>query len=92
METARVEFQNDAKSILDRGAEVIRIEVEALQKLEESLDESFVEACHTILGAEGRVIVTGMGKSGQIGRKAAATFSATGTPASYVHPGEAGAR
>ena len=45
--------------------------------LEHALDESFVEACRTILDAKGRVIVTGMGKSGQIGRKAAATFSAT---------------
>jgi len=89
METARLEFQNDAKSILNRATEVIRIEVEALQKLAESLDETFVAACRTILDAKGRVIVTGMGKSGQIGRKAAATFSATGTPASYVHPGEA---
>lgn len=89
METARLDFHNDAKSILDRAAQVIRIEIEALQKLEAALDDNFVDACRAILGAKGRVIVTGMGKSGQIGRKAAATFSATGTPASYVHPGEA---
>lgn len=89
MTTARLEFKNDATTILRRGGEVIRIEVEALQKLEASLDDSFVAACHLILHTKGRVIVTGMGKSGQIGRKAAATFSATGTPASYVHPGEA---
>lgn len=84
-----LDIWNDASSILRRGTEVIRIEIDALLKLEESLDESFVAACRTILGAKGRVIVTGMGKSGQIGRKAAATFSATGTPATYVHPGEA---
>lgn len=89
MTTTHLEFKNDAKTILNRGAEVIRIEIEALQKLEASLGESFVAACRTLLAAKGRVIVTGMGKSGQIGRKAAATFSATGTPASYVHPGEA---
>jgi arabinose-5-phosphate isomerase len=80
-------WDNDA--ILSRGTEVVRIEKEALSLLEQSLDQSFVEACRTILAAKGRVIVTGMGKSGQIGRKAAATFSATGTPSFYVHPGEA---
>ena len=79
----------DSDGILARGGEVVRIERDALSMLEESLDESFVEACRTILEAKGRVIVTGMGKSGQIGRKAAATFSATGTPSFYVHPGEA---
>jgi len=89
MTTIQHETQNDAEAILRRGAEVIRIEVEALLKLEESLDENFITACRTILAAKGRVIVTGMGKSGQIGRKAAATFAATGTPATYVHPGEA---
>lgn len=80
---------SDSEAILARGAEVVRTEREALSLLEDALDESFVEACRTILGAKGRVIVTGMGKSGQIGRKAAATFSATGTPSFYVHPGEA---
>jgi len=81
--------REDSGGILARGAEVIRIETEALRLLENSLDESFVQACRMILDVQGRVIITGMGKSGQIGRKAAATFSATGTPASYVHPGEA---
>ena len=80
---------SDSEAILARGAEVVRTEREALSMLEHALDESFVEACRTILDAKGRVIVTGMGKSGQIGRKAAATFSATGTPSFYVHPGEA---
>lgn len=82
-------LQNDDRAIIARGAEVIRIEAEALNRLEESIDADFAEACRTILRAAGRVIVTGMGKSGQIGRKAAATFSATGTPSGYVHPGEA---
>ncbi|WP_241557351.1 KpsF/GutQ family sugar-phosphate isomerase [Croceibacterium ferulae] len=77
------------EAILARGAEVLQIESEALQSLRRSLDDSFVNACKTILAAKGRVVVTGIGKSGHIGRKAAATFSATGTPASYVHPGEA---
>lgn len=82
-------LRNDDTAIIARGTEVIRIEAEALNRLEQSLDDSFAEACRTILEAKGRVIVTGMGKSGQIGRKAAATFSATGTPSGYVHPGEA---
>jgi arabinose-5-phosphate isomerase len=89
MEAALINIKHDDEALLERAAEVIRIEIEALQQLEATLDDSFLAACRTILGAKGRVIVTGMGKSGQIGRKAAATFSATGTPASYVHPGEA---
>ncbi|BEV01859.1 KpsF/GutQ family sugar-phosphate isomerase [Novosphingobium olei] len=89
MQAGIINFQDNDNAILGRGTEAIRIEIEALQKLEQSLDSNFVEACRTIMAAEGRVIVTGMGKSGQIGRKAAATFSATGTPSFYVHPGEA---
>lgn len=89
MEPAGVLLHWDDNAILSRGAEVVRTEREALYLLEQSLDENFVEACRTILAAKGRIIVTGMGKSGQIGRKAAATFSATGTPSFYVHPGEA---
>jgi len=77
------------KSALSRGAEVIRSEAEALTLLADALDDTFVDACHAILGVRGRVVITGMGKSGHIGRKWAATFAATGTPAFYVHPGEA---
>lgn len=78
-----------ADSILRRGAEVIKIEADALGRLAESLDSTFVDACEAILETRGRVVVTGMGKSGHIGRKWAATLSATGTPAIYVHPAEA---
>jgi arabinose-5-phosphate isomerase len=78
-----------ADTILRRGAEVIAIEADALQLLASSLDESFVDACEMILACSGRVIVSGMGKSGHIGRKWAATLAATGTPAFYVHPAEA---
>lgn len=81
-------LQADA-DILARGAQTIEIEAKALQSLGTNLGDSFVQACRTILNANGRVVITGMGKSGHIGRKAAATFSATGTPAIYVHPGEA---
>jgi len=80
---------HDDTAILARGREVLQTEAAALETLCHSLDGSFTQACRTILAAQGRVVVTGMGKSGHIGRKAAATFSATGTPASYVHPGEA---
>jgi arabinose-5-phosphate isomerase len=78
-----------AEAIRRRGQEVIRIEAEALNLLADSLEESFVEACEAIMASHGRVVITGMGKSGHIGRKWAATMSATGTPAIYVHPAEA---
>ena len=80
----------DDEALLERGREVIRIEAEALHRLEDSLDGSFVMACRTILAASRRIVVTGMGKSGHIGRKLAATLSATGTPAMFIHPAEAG--
>jgi arabinose-5-phosphate isomerase len=78
-----------AESIIGRGSQVIRIEAEALNLLADSLQHSFVEACEAILSARGRIVITGMGKSGHIGRKWAATMAATGTPAIYVHPAEA---
>jgi arabinose-5-phosphate isomerase len=78
-----------AETLLKRGSEVIRIEAEALHLLANSLEYSFVEACEAIISARGRVVITGMGKSGHIGRKWAATMAATGTPAIYVHPAEA---
>ena len=62
---------------------------EAIGHLAASLDGDFTRAVETILGIEGRVIVSGMGKSGLIGRKIAATFASTGTPAQFIHPGEA---
>ncbi|MFB6349746.1 KpsF/GutQ family sugar-phosphate isomerase [Moraxella sp. ZJ142] len=68
----------------------IRTEQRALDLLIQELDERFVQACRTILACSGRVVVTGMGKSGHIGRKIAATFASTGTPAFFMHPGEAG--
>jgi arabinose-5-phosphate isomerase len=76
-------------AILRRGVEVINVEARALALLAESLTESFVEACEALLSCEGRIVVTGMGKSGHIGRKWAATLAATGSPAFYVHPAEA---
>jgi arabinose-5-phosphate isomerase len=75
--------------IVSRGQEVIQIEADALLLLARSLDDSFVAACEQILACPQRLIVTGMGKSGHVARKIAATFSATGTPAMYLHPAEA---
>ncbi|MBV1926328.1 MAG: KpsF/GutQ family sugar-phosphate isomerase [Rhodobacteraceae bacterium] len=68
---------------------VIRIEADALALLETSLNDEFDRAVDMILNVKGRVIVCGMGKSGHIARKMAATFASTGTPAQFVHPAEA---
>lgn len=75
--------------ILESAHRTFRMEREALATLEGQLSEEFVSACRLILDNHGRVIVTGMGKSGHIGNKIAATLASTGTPAFYVHPGEA---
>jgi arabinose-5-phosphate isomerase len=69
--------------------EVLNIEAAAVQALAARLDENFLHALDVILRCEGRVIVSGMGKSGHIARKIASTMSSTGTPAYFVHPGEA---
>ena len=67
----------------------IQCELETIQALQQHIDHTFATACEHILACQGRVIVTGMGKSGHIARKIAATFASTGTPAFFVHPGEA---
>lgn len=67
----------------------LQIEQAAIGGLQEKLDESFDRACELILACQGRVVVTGMGKSGHIAGKLAATLASTGTPAFFVHPGEA---
>ncbi|OGI49447.1 MAG: D-arabinose 5-phosphate isomerase [Candidatus Muproteobacteria bacterium RIFCSPLOWO2_01_FULL_60_18] len=71
------------------GREVIQLEADALQTLATRVDGQFAEACRLVLACQGRVIVTGMGKSGHIGGKIAATLASTGTPSFFVHPGEA---
>lgn len=78
-----------APRALDLAREVLRIEADAVQALATRLDGSFLRALEVILCCDGRVIVSGMGKSGHIARKIAATLSSTGTPAYFVHPGEA---
>ncbi len=76
-------------SILEKGKEVIRIEAEAIAELEQRLNDSFVQVVETIYASKGRVVLTGMGKSGIIARKIAATLNSTGTPALFLHPSEA---
>lgn len=71
------------------GLRTIDLEVAAVLAMRDRLGESFVRACEVIRATRGRVIVMGMGKSGHIGRKIAATFASTGTPAFFVHPAEA---
>ena len=74
---------------LDTARRVLRIEAEALTELLQRLDASFERAVELLLACKGRVVVIGMGKSGLIGRKIAATFSSTGTPSVFLHPAEA---
>ncbi|MFT7674574.1 MAG: arabinose-5-phosphate isomerase, partial [Gammaproteobacteria bacterium] len=74
---------------IELGLAVLRTESDAISALCNRLDEQFQQACQMILSCEGRVVVTGMGKSGHIGNKIAATLASTGTPAFFMHPGEA---
>lgn len=78
-----------ARSALKLAREVLQIEAAAVAALAERLDERFSDALNIVLGCRGRVVVSGIGKSGHIARKIASTFASTGTPAFYVHPAEA---
>ena len=78
-----------SESLLESASRVLGIEAEAINELIPHLDAAFVRACELILDCHGRVVVTGMGKSGHVGRKIAATLASTGTPAFFVHPAEA---
>ena len=71
------------------GVRTIELEQEAIANLKSRINDDFSAACKYILACEGRVVITGMGKSGHIGKKIAATLASTGTPAFFVHPGEA---
>lgn len=79
----------DDESLCQAGLSVIDIEQAALAKLSTRIDANFATACRYCLNCQGRIIVSGMGKSGHIARKIAATLASTGTPAFFVHPGEA---
>ncbi len=74
--------------MLKRAKEIILQEAEAVRGLVDQLDQSFIEAVNSILNCKGKVIVTGMGKSGLVGRKLVATFNSTGTPSMFLHPAE----
>lgn len=77
------------QNLIDQGRRVLDIEARAIQALAPRIGEDFAQACRICLECKGRVIITGMGKSGHIGGKIAATLASTGTPAFFVHPGEA---
>lgn len=79
----------DTTRLIELGQAVIDNEAAAIHRLRARIGEAFARACHHMLDCEGRVVVTGMGKSGHIGAKIAATLASTGTPAFFVHPGEA---
>ncbi|MFQ6037483.1 MAG: SIS domain-containing protein [Candidatus Aminicenantales bacterium] len=78
------------KDIIQTGKRVIAIEAKAVRALETRIDEGFARAVDLLCRTKSRVIVTGMGKSGLVGRKIASTLSSCGTPALYIHPAEAG--
>ncbi len=81
-------MQNTQK-ICKSGYAVIEIESKMISSLTSRIDQNFVDACHMLLSCKGKIIVMGMGKSGHIARKIAATFASTGSPAFFIHPGEA---
>lgn len=82
MSSNKIDFQQ-------LGREAIQIELAEITALQTRIDESFTKACQLLLECKGRIVVTGMGKSGHIGGKIAATLASTGSPAFFVHPGEA---
>lgn len=86
-----VPFHSSQKDqdLLQLAKKTVMSEAKALQELVDSVDHSFLNVVHMLNGIKGRVIVSGMGKSGHIARKIAATFASTGTPAMFVHPAEA---
>ncbi len=79
-----------SKHLIQSAQEVIELEAQAVSSLGQRIDQSFVQACELIQNTQGKVILVGMGKSGHISNKIAATLASTGTPAFAVHPGEAG--
>ena len=94
MSSGVVESQREAETIRDAtellalARDVVRIEARGVASLAERLDGRFLEAVDLILGATGRVVVTGVGKSGLVARKIASTLASTGTPALFLHPVE----
>jgi len=83
-----MQSQGHTSTILQLGADVLETEARAILQVRERLGEAFTQAVQLLLRCEGRVVVTGMGKSGAIARKIAATFASTGTPSLFLHPAE----
>ncbi|HAP05003.1 MAG TPA: D-arabinose 5-phosphate isomerase, partial [Methylophilaceae bacterium] len=81
--------KTSSKNTLERARQVLEIEAQEISSLANRLDDHFVNAVELILHCDGRVVVSGMGKSGHIGRKLASTFASTGTPSFFMHPAEA---
>lgn len=89
MQAVPQDAQSEAQKLQQLGLAVIDIEARAVAALAARIDANFVEACRHMLHCDGRIVVLGMGKSGHIGSKLAATLASTGSPAFFVHPGEA---
>lgn len=90
----KIKFENKNNTvselnIIDEAKEVFDIEIESLKKVRDNIGEEFVQSIISIINCKGKVIVTGMGKSGHIARKMAATFASLGTSSFFLHPGEA---
>ncbi len=81
--------KNDALDIVQEGKQAIQIEIEGLNRVRDRLNKEFERAVRLILDSKGRVVITGIGKSGLVGRKIAATLASTGTPSIFLHPVEA---
>ncbi|RZA15877.1 MAG: CBS domain-containing protein [Proteobacteria bacterium] len=79
----------DPNTVIAWGRDVLEAEAQSLNASAKALDQSFVEAVKVILASRGKLVVTGLGKSGHIGKKLAATFASTGTASSFLHPSEA---
>jgi arabinose-5-phosphate isomerase len=89
LQCAKFTTMYDEESLCRAGLRVVQTEAEAVAALAGRIDRHFAAACELMLACKGRIVVTGMGKSGHIGGKIAATLASTGTPAFFVHPGEA---
>ncbi|MGA0794639.1 MAG: KpsF/GutQ family sugar-phosphate isomerase, partial [Quisquiliibacterium sp.] len=89
MDDSILSTSEQERRLIERASEVLRIEADAIGALTSRIDDDFLRACRMILDCTGRVVVSGIGKSGHIANKIAATLASTGTPAFFVHPAEA---
>ena len=76
--------------LIEIAKTVVQTEADSILMLKDRINQTFIDACQLMLSCQGKVILVGMGKSGHIAKKIAATLASTGTPSFYVHPGEAG--